>query len=208
MRLRLRRFLFSAWRGFTLIEVVVALAVILVLAAVAVPALTGFLDQKAVEASATQLATVRDALYNTAGGAIAFRQKVGKNAGRLSQLSDPIVASDPNYLDACNAQYKNAQVTNWNNNGPFVNFDIDRAAGMGSPIGTADDFLLKNAVGAPAGNTLRIRFLNAVELGQADLLDQLVDASNGNAVGIVQWVLPAVDGKVTLYYFVMIDATC
>jgi prepilin-type N-terminal cleavage/methylation domain-containing protein len=207
MRKRLGRFLFSAWHGFTLIEVVVALAVILVLAAVAVPALTGYLDQKSVEASATQLATVRDALFNPAAGAIAFRQKVGSNAGRLSHLSAPIFDKNAGYLNSCGVQYNKA-ANNWDGSGPFVNFHIDPAFGMASPIGTADDQLARNQPGAPPGTTLRIRFLNAVEVGQAELLDQLVDASNGNATGIVQWVLPAVSGKVTLYYFVTVDATC
>jgi prepilin-type N-terminal cleavage/methylation domain-containing protein len=208
MRKRLGRFLFSAWHGFTLIEVVVALAVILVLAAVAVPALTGYLDQKSVEASATQLTTVRDALFNPAAGAIAFRQKVASNAGRLSHLSAPIFDKNAGYLNSCGAQYPNNSAKNWNNNGPFVNFDINPAFGMASPIGTANDLLTRNAPGAPPGTTLRIRFPNTVEVGQAELLDQLIDASSGNVTGIVQWVLPAVSGKVTLDYFVTVDATC
>ena len=79
MRQRLGIFLFSAWHGFTLIEVVVALAVILVLAAVAVPALTGYLDQKSVEASATQLTTVRDALFNLTTKAIVKSSSTANN---------------------------------------------------------------------------------------------------------------------------------
>ena len=92
--------------------------------------------------------------------------------------------------------------------GGFVNFDINPAFGMASPIGTASDLLTRNAPGAPPGTTLRIRFPNTVEVGQADLLDQLIDASSGNVTCIVQWVLPALDGLVTLDYFVTVYATC
>lgn len=185
-----------------------ALVVILILAAVALPSLTGYLDQKAVEQSAAQLATVRDALYNTAAGAIAFRQRVLRNAGRLSHLSAPIVASDPNYVNSCATQYKAGDVTAWNNFGPFVNFSIDRTAGMATPIGTANDQLVTVPPAAPDGRRLRIDFPQTVEVGQAELLDQFMDAENGNLTGIVRWDLPAVDGKVLMQYFVPIDATC
>jgi prepilin-type N-terminal cleavage/methylation domain-containing protein len=208
MRSRLLRVLSASWRGFTLVEVIVALVVMLILATVALPSLTGYLDQKAVEQSATQLATVRDALYNTAAGAIAFRQKVLRNAGRLSQLSAPIVATDPNYVNSCGTQFKAGDVTNWNNNGPFVNFSIDRTTGMASPIGTAADVLTRVPPAAPDGTRLRINFPLSVEIGQAQLLDQTIDTGNGNVAGIVRWDLPAVNGKVNMYYFVPIDATC
>ena len=193
-------------RGFTLVEVIVALVIVLTLAAVAVPSLTGYLDEKAVEESATQLAIVRDALYNTAAGTVAFRQTVTRNAGRLSQLSDSIVGNNGLYLNSCGAQFSNAQATNWKGSGPFVNFRIDRTSGMATPIGTASDVLTRNPAAGGVG-TLRITFTNSVEVNHATLLDQYIDASNGNAAGTVQWLAP-VDGKVTMYYFVSIDATC
>src|SRR6266516_4573532 len=55
--------------AFTLIEVVVALAVILILAAVALPNVAGYLDQQRVEQTKTQLDVIRDALYNSTAGA-------------------------------------------------------------------------------------------------------------------------------------------
>ena len=189
-------------RGFSLVEITVALAILLVLAAVTVPALVGHMDQMAVEATADQLALVRDALYQK--GADAFRQDVGANAGRLSQLARPIERNDPAYLDSCGDEFSTKEENNWD--GPYVNFDIAPASGMATPIGIAGDVLTRVP---PAGaGSLRIDFTNNVELAQATLLDQHVDGGNGNATGIVQWTLPAVNGVVTLRYFVQIDDAC
>lgn len=191
-------------------EVVVALAVILVLAAVAVPTLAGYLDQKNVEATATQLATIRDALYNTAAGNVAFWQRVTKGASRLSQLSGvinigafPAVGSG----NSCHTVFVNGDVTRWNNFGPFVNFPISSTTGLVTPIGIAVDTLTRIPFSATAGST-RINFLNSVKLTDAVLLDGVVDGGDGNVTGVVQWVTPAVNGIVTMYYFVAINNVC
>lgn len=193
--------------AFTLMEVVVALTVILILAAVAVPSLTGYLDQKRVEEAATQLATVRDALYNTAAGNVAFWQRVTKGASRLSQLSTVIVSGNAALGNSCKAAFAGADVNRWRNFGPFVNFPIDPATGLVTPIGIAADTLTRVPFSANPGRA-RINFLNSVTLSDAQELDVLVDASNGNALGIVQWLLPAVNGIVTMYYFVAINNVC
>src|SRR5205823_6594489 len=83
--------------AFTLVEVIVALAVVLILAAVALPSLNGYLDQQKVEATATQLTDIRDALFDNTKGANSFRQKVGSNAGRLSELDSVIIGNDATY---------------------------------------------------------------------------------------------------------------
>jgi prepilin-type N-terminal cleavage/methylation domain-containing protein len=196
VRLRLRA------AAFTLVEVIVALAVVLILAAVALPALNGFVDQKSVETAATQLATVRDAIYGTADG---FEKTVGAIPGRLSHLTTPIVKSNPSYLNSCDVQYTNKQQNNWD--GPYVNFMIDASTGMATAIGVAADTVTRNPTTATAG-TLRINFVNNVEQRNAQLLDDYVDASNGSGTGTVQWSAPNADGQVTLYYYFPINATC
>jgi type II secretory pathway pseudopilin PulG len=191
-------------------EVVVALVVVLALAAVAVPSLAGYLDQKNVEETATQLATIRNAIYNTAAGNVAFWQRVTRGASRLSQLSTVITTGAYPALGAgnsCHAAFAAADVTRWNSFGPFVNYPITPATGLVTPIGVAVDTMTRVPVGAGAGST-RINFLNSVELSKATMLDVVVDNGDGNAVGTVQWVLPAVSGIVTMYYFVAINATC
>jgi prepilin-type N-terminal cleavage/methylation domain-containing protein len=197
-----------AWNAaFTLVEVIVALAVILILAAVSVPSLNGYLDQKNVEATATQLATVRDALYNTSATNVAFWQRVTAGASRLSQLSNVIVSGNAPLGDSCKVAFVANDVTRWNNFGPFVNFPISSATGLVTPIGIAVDTMTRVPFSATAGR-IRINFLNSVDLANAQLLDGVVDAGDGNVAGVVQWVLPAVNGVVTMYYFVAISNIC
>jgi len=196
--------------GFTLMEVVVALAVILVLAAVAVPSLAGYLDQKNVETTATQLATVRDAIYNTAAGNVAFWQRVTKGISKLSQLSGVINTGAFPAVGAgnsCHNAFAAGDVTRWNSFGPFVNFPISSTTGLVTPIGIAADTVTRIPFSAAAGN-VRINFLNSVLLSNATLLDGVVDGGDGNATGVVQWVTPAVNGFVTMYYFVAVSAVC
>lgn len=183
-------------------EITVALAVVLILAAVTVPSLVGYLDQMSVEAAADQLSIVRDALYRK--GSSAFRQDVGANSGKLSQLARPITKNNPAFLDSCGGQFSNKEAKNWN--GPYVNFDIDPVSGMATPIGVATDAVTR--VPPSGAGSLRIDFDGNVQLTQAEMLDQLVDGGNGSTTGIVRWLLPATDGMVTLHYFVQIDNRC
>ena len=196
----------SRGSGFALVEVIVALAVILILAAVALPQVTGYLDQKKAEAAATQLAGVRDALFNPAT-TTDFFNVVGNNASRLSQLTTPLVAGD---VDACGNTFSGGERGNWPNGGPWLNYGIDATVGMATPIGQADNVMTRAPAGGGAGiNTLRINFTNAVRLDDALNLDLLVDGVSGWNAGTVQWTPQAgTNGIVTLYYYITINSTC
>jgi prepilin-type N-terminal cleavage/methylation domain-containing protein len=187
--------------GFALVEVIVALAVLLILAAVALPQLAGYLDQKRIEATAEQLVIVRDALFKSGTG---FSQVVGTHAGRLSHLVIPITSTD---RSACNALYSTQERNNWDDEGPYVNFVIDGTAGMATPIGMASNTLTRVVV---AGQPTRLRITwPATSLTDATDLDTYVDVTAGWNAGTVQWTPQlGVDGVVQLTYDVVIDATC
>lgn len=193
--------------GFTLIEVVVALAVILILAAVALPNVTGFLDQKRAQDTAAQLAVVRDALYNTAAGANAFYQKVGANAGRLSELDSAIINNNAYTDNSCGGNFNGSERNNWNSNGPFMTYNSDHGTGMMTAIGMAEDTLTRIPNSANPG-ALRITFVSA-SLADAQTLDLVVDGVTGYNTGTVQWTPQnGVNGRVTMYYFVPINGVC
>lgn len=190
--------------GFTLVEVIVALAVILILAAVALPNVTGYLDQQRANAAAAQLATVRDALYNPAIPTN-FYETIKTNAGRLSELDSGLISGDASYAtgtdDSCGGTFTVGEKGKWA--GPYTTYNSERSTGMMTPIGRVEDTLTR-----AAGNILQLTFLNA-SLDDAELLDATVDGGGGYNAGVVQWTPQnGTNGLVTLYYRVLINATC
>ena len=197
--------------GFTLVEVIVALAIVLILAAVTLPNLTGYLDQKRIDETVTQLTTVRNALYNTAPGAVAFRQMVGSNAGRLSDLDSVIVNGSAAWDDSCGNNYTMGERNNWIANGPFMTYNSERNVGMMTPVGMVNDVLTRIPPNNPpnVNATLRLTWNNNVSLADAQLLDATIEGGNGFNVGIVQWTPAApASGIVTMTYDVFVNATC
>lgn len=179
-------------RAFTLVEVIVALAVMLILAAVAVPQLGGYLDQKRIEETAELLVKVRDALTS-------FAIEVGDNASRLSYLSTPIVSGD---ADSCGDAYNGGERGRWANRGPYVNFVIDPVAGLATPIGQVDNVLGR----ATAGTTrVRITWNNTVTLADAQGLDVYVDGVINGASGTVHWTPLVGTDMATMFYDVPIS---
>lgn len=191
--------------GFTLVEVIVALAVLLILAAVAVPQLTGYLDQKRIEETARLMAQLRDALYKTGTTNTAFFQTVGSNAGALHQLSTALAGGD---RDSCQSNFTLTQRANWGNGGPFLNYVIT-TSGLATPIGLADDALIRvPANGGGLTGTLRIRWNNTASLEDAQALDLYVDGTAGATAGTVEYAPQAGTDMATVYYDVVIDGTC
>lgn len=191
-------------RGFSLVEVVVALFIVLVLAAVALPNLNGYLQQKRIEATVTQLTEV-------AAGIVRFNADINNTyPGRLSELSQTLVAGNNSYVtgtdDSCGGTFTAAEKNRWDNNGPFVKFFIDRDSGMVTPIGRAVDSLTRSPNSANPG-WLIMNFISSVELPDAVLLDATADGGNGQAAGYIQWG-PGVSGVVSMTARVPIGNDC
>jgi prepilin-type N-terminal cleavage/methylation domain-containing protein len=192
-------------RAFTLIEVVVALVVVLVLAAVALPNVTGYLQQKRVDATQSQLAEVVAAVT-------AFEVAMNTNPGRLSELSTVVIPGNNAYNtgtdDSCGNTFSNPERDDWLANGPFIKYLISRDVGMVTPIGIAHDSLTRNPPTTPTAGTLRVNFVNSVALEDAILIDQSMNAGDGNAAGSITWTMPAIQGLVTMYYTFGINNRC
>lgn len=185
--------------GFSLIEIVIAAAIILVLAGVIIPQLSTYFDQQRISDTATSLGAVRDAITDKTVGYFA---KVGVNPGRVSQLSNRPTANNAAIDDnSCGAQVSGAQQTNWDNNAPFVQFLIPRS-GLPTPIGTAEDTLNRVPPSATVGVT-RIVF-KTVDLIDVTALDTYVDGGDGAATGAIQWTTP----PLVMYYVIPLNNKC
>lgn len=194
----------SGARGFTLVEVVVALFIVLVLAAVALPSLTGYLQKERIDATITQLTDVSTGISE-------FNTDVNNTyPGRLSELSQTLVAGDASLAtgtdDSCGGTFSGAEKGRWDTNGPFVKFFINRDSGMVTPIGRAVDTLTRSPNSATAG-FLILNFINSVELSDAVLMDEIADGANGSASGYIQWGA-VVNGKVTMTARIPISNDC
>jgi prepilin-type N-terminal cleavage/methylation domain-containing protein len=181
--------------AFTLVEVIVALAVILILAAVAVPQLGGFLDQKRIEETAALLDEISDALY----GPGSFQDNVGANASQLSFLSAPIVSG---HEDSCGDDYSGGERSDWADGGPYVNFVIDPSAGLRTAIGQANNQLTRVTGG---GTWLRITWNNTVTLVDAQAMDLYVDGALSGTTGAVRWTPQAGTDMATMTFDVPVS---
>lgn len=164
----------------------------LILAAVAVPQLGGYLDQKRIEETAGLMVQVRDALTS-------FATEVGDNASRLSYLSTPIVTGD---VDSCGDAYNGGERGGWAGGGPYVNFVIDPIAGLATPIGQVENILGRATLGT---TRLRITWTNTVTLADAQGLDSYVDGVINGASGTVHWTPQAGTDMATMFYDVPIS---
>ena len=186
--------------GFSLIEIVIAAAIVLVLAGVLIPQLSTYLDQQRIAGTATTLATVRDAITDKTNG---YYAKIVINPGRVSQLSNRPTALNAAVDDnSCGAQLSAAQVTLWDNNAPFVKFLIPRS-GLPTALGTAEDTLNRIPFSATVGVT-RIVFTT---IDQADItaLDVYVDGGDGATTGAIQWTTA---GALVMYYVIPLNNKC
>lgn len=182
-------------RGFTLVEIIVALAVMLILAATITPSVLGILDKERVENG-------RAALKHLADGISEFKRDVTKYPSRLSFLSGGITTTDNN---SCGARYSAGEVRNYD--GPYINRVVQTGAVLNLQIGAARDLLRRvppTAANAGAAGVLQI-VVDNVSLQDAESLNDQVDADGGNrTAGTIRWD-PPVNGYVILYYTIGIS---
>ncbi|HKJ91542.1 MAG TPA: prepilin-type N-terminal cleavage/methylation domain-containing protein [Longimicrobiales bacterium] len=170
-------------RGFTLIEVIVALAIMITLAAVVVPSVVSSLDRARVDRAQESLQGIADAIT-------AFQGDVNTYPASLTQLIVAVQNQDP---DICGNGIQNKDARNWT--GPYLH-RVLASGGLPVGIGTAN-----NAFSVVAATNMAIS-VTGVELADAEALDDRVDGDGTQSSGTVQWSAPDADNFVTLYWVV------
>ncbi len=163
--------------GFTLVEILVVLAIGIVLTVAVLPSVIGAMDQTHVEQSAESLHALGEAIS-------AMRKDVGQYPGLLSDLSGPVGGTD-----LCG----NALATGaWT--GPYLDRTVP-STGLPLPIGTASNALAYTA-GPPL---LWITIQGARHEDALALNAEVDDDGGGSAGGAIRWGA-ATNGVVDLSY--------
>lgn len=178
--------------GFSIMEVIVVLVILLGLAALVTPGVLGRLDQSRVDASAQSLEGLTTAIHDPSRGGGSFRRHVGVYPRTLSHLTRQIGTTDVN---SCGAAYTETDSAGWS--GPYLNRVVP-AAGMPIGIGVVQDTLVRDAslLTAPVLKIL----VTSVALEDAQALDTRVDGIADSAAGAVRWGAADGEGFVTLEY--------
>jgi prepilin-type N-terminal cleavage/methylation domain-containing protein len=183
--------------GFTLPEVLVTVAIVAVLAAMVVPAVTQQISKGDAPAFASSVGSLRTALTS-------FVSDVRKLPGEVSQLSTAITITDEDLATTADGgtAYIASVVSRWR--GPYENSGITSGQ---IPLGmgwiTSDD--LVDSLGYVV---LTVTKAGAV-IADAAELDSLVDNNNGAAAGLVRWTPgtpPALDDPNTIKLFLTSSA--
>jgi general secretion pathway protein G len=175
-----------ARRAFSLAEILVALAILALLAAVLYPTAAGQLRSGQSAALANQLDNLRQAIAN-------YRQNVLHFPNQLTQLTNAPLVTAP---DACGTAI-GAQNALWR--GPYITQDI-----VGNmPVG--DAMVINQLVRIPAAGIGQPGLLQinvaAVDSVLAVDLERQFDGNNNFATGTIQWTTLGAD---TLKFFIPI----
>lgn len=197
-------------RGFTLIEIVVALAVSVILSGVGIYVAVGYLDQQ-------KIMTTADVLTDLNAAVLTYKTKVGAYPFRLSHLTRPIATTDTTSCSGISPSlarvlYTTLQAnTNWATGAPYF-YQTISVQGFPLPIGTATDTLRRTVGNAVAGR-LELTVPN-VQYEDAVALNTLMDGSsdvntstNLNLTGAIRWSTSSTAG-VRLTFGIPIGKTC
>ncbi len=161
-----------ARNGFTVVEVLVALAITALLGALVVPAILASVDRARVDAAEESLKAIGEAVD-------LFADRVQEHPGAMRQLLIPITTAD---ADICGNPYNAGRANQWG--GPY----LDRAvptAGVPIGIGTVQNAFTSRA--DPSGIDYLQPVITGVLLEDAAALDVRMDGGDGAASGAIQW---------------------
>lgn len=186
----------SSRPGFTLIEQLVALALILIIGAAAVPQVIASVDRARVDRAAASLKGLADATT-------AFNRDVKRHnaltpfPGKLTHLTSAIPSGTAGETDVCGTTYDAGEAERWQ--GPYLDRVIP-ATGLPIGIGTIENQLI--ATPSVNGGSLLTFVVVGATIEDALALNGRVDGNEGAGAateGTVRW-LDHGDGTVTLHY--------
>jgi general secretion pathway protein G len=153
--------------GFSLIEVIVAMAIMIIMAAVVLPSIVRSLDQARVADGVSELQKIGT-------GANDFQDDVGEYPRRITQLTTKITTA----LRACDGgTYVTGEVNSWD--GPYFDRFV-AASGLPVSIGLAQDSF-------PTTATSLTIVVNNVSVADAIDIDAELDGDLNSATGGVRW---------------------
>jgi prepilin-type N-terminal cleavage/methylation domain-containing protein len=178
-------------RGFTLIEMLVTLAILAGLAALIAPSLLAEFDRARIDRALTTLESIADAI-------VAFEDDVGEHPASITQLNSPLVSGD---ADICGSNYNGGERNRWG--GPYLD-RLTPPGGIDIDVGTIPDNFFYDS--APTPDILFI-LINGIQEQDILSLDDRLDGDGGQGTGVIQWTNPDANGVVTGGYAIPIG-TC
>ena len=172
--------------GFTIIEVLVALAIMVVLGALVVPSIVANVDRARIDAAEESLEGIADAVN-------LFADRVDEYPGTVTQLVVPITTGD---ADICGDTYNNGEVNRWA--GPYLNRSVP-SAGLPISIGTVQNAF--TTLADPSGIDYLRPGVDSVLTEDAEALDRRVDGGDGASGGTIRWS-DIGGGFTTTYYLI------
>lgn len=184
--MRARNVLMRARNGFTLLEMITALAIMVILGALVVPSIIASADRARVNGAQDSLEAIADAID-------LFADRVDRYPRTLSQLVIPITTGD---LHICGGTYTAGEAGRWA--GPYLDRSIP-AAGIPTGVGTLASVFSVQA--HPSGIDYLRTELVGVLTEDAQALDRVIDGADGENEGTFRWSAPS-GGVVTAYYLI------
>ncbi len=173
-------------RGFSLIEVLVSLAIMVVIATVVTPNMAAVLDKARVDRAV-------ESLESFSGAVDKFHSDVGDYPSDLGQLANAITTTD---ADLCGASYPPGHEKKWN--GPYV---TRLMPATGVPVAIGNVQLPLTRVDEGTGQRALMRFtLPRVTEEDAIAVNRRIDGDADANANSVRWTVPDGEGLVTLYF--------
>lgn len=175
--------------GVSLVETMVAVAMVVILASVFIPNLLASTDRLQVQEAAVKLEELMDA--------ITFMRYDNQDwPQRLSHVSSPITTNDQNI---CGRTYNQGRVNNWD--GPYVDY-LFPPAGLPIGIGHVRDLMDREVLsGNPQGGgaiSLVRMYVDNVPEELAIELNRIVDADGDATAGTIRWSAAGASGLTTV----------